>query len=564
MHRRRRSIETRRASIKQAWAHSRPMGCTIPEAALRGITVPQLERIFEVAVHQCKQHRWRSTEPGRHAEVLTADTITLYDLAKYWIEPETQERKCSMVELIAAGPQPPEWFVSHWWGEPVKDFITCLRQHLKDRDLPLDTTAYWVCAYALRQHDLGIELAGGVRFSPFALARGTVSVVDKSGRYFRRIWCCYELYVSIIGHDASFLHDIYTAAEVPDVYGGRLRAVGLVDGFGAHDQDVTGTDSTEHKQRRESSFPKELVIESGMFNLNAAECTKASDRRLIMGEVGSESDILNYTLRCRFGSTRLADLLVEGADATQLDEVLAWLRNSRLRKLAAYCTAGYGSTSAIERLMEALPETLVELRAECLRKEALLGSLQLVAVGQLVHLELRACGVDADGAQRLGEALTSKSCKLKVLNLGNNHMGPAGAQALGQCLTRNTSLLDLNLMINNIGDDGAGALGESLKHNKTLTSLSLIFNIIGDEGAHRLAEGLRVNSTLTQLNMRINRTDSPGVASLRAAWLVYPDSRSLDGLSYDIDDTAQAEYNGARFDPDLENDGPDDDESVME
>ena len=38
-----------------------------------------------------------------------------------------------MVEYMAEGPQPPEWFVSHWWGEPVSDFLACLEQHALDR-----------------------------------------------------------------------------------------------------------------------------------------------------------------------------------------------------------------------------------------------------------------------------------------------------------------------------------------------------------------------------------------------------------------------------------------------
>ena len=53
------------------------------------------------------------------------------------IKPATAEQKCSYVELVApAGTtsQKPKWFVSHWWGEAVFDFITCLSQHQQDRN----------------------------------------------------------------------------------------------------------------------------------------------------------------------------------------------------------------------------------------------------------------------------------------------------------------------------------------------------------------------------------------------------------------------------------------------
>ena len=53
----------------------------------------------------------------------------------------------SLVELVATAEQLPLYFVSHWWGEPVVDFVKCLDQHSTDRKLGANG-AYWVCAYA--------------------------------------------------------------------------------------------------------------------------------------------------------------------------------------------------------------------------------------------------------------------------------------------------------------------------------------------------------------------------------------------------------------------------------
>ena len=36
-------------------------------------------------------------------------------------------------------------FVSHWWGEPVVQFIACVAKQLAE------TVPYWVCAYANNQ-----------------------------------------------------------------------------------------------------------------------------------------------------------------------------------------------------------------------------------------------------------------------------------------------------------------------------------------------------------------------------------------------------------------------------
>jgi hypothetical protein len=204
-------------------------GCTIPETALRAITLPQLRELFARASEQCVSEAWTSTDPRNAGMALTPDAITLYDMVKLFVLPATKSRRCSYVELIASGPQKPDWFVSHWWGETVIDFIACLEQHAADRALPADA-GYWVrpvprppqrrvwvyrghtpdppprhvrllvdggaqvCAYANNQHTLDSELGGdsggGPEHSPFfralQLATGTVSVVDGAAIVFTR------------------------------------------------------------------------------------------------------------------------------------------------------------------------------------------------------------------------------------------------------------------------------------------------------------------------------------------------------------------------------------------
>ena len=41
--------------------------------------------------------------------------------------------QCAFVELLALADQPPRWFVSHWWGEPIVHFAACLRLHAETR-----------------------------------------------------------------------------------------------------------------------------------------------------------------------------------------------------------------------------------------------------------------------------------------------------------------------------------------------------------------------------------------------------------------------------------------------
>ena len=112
------------------------------------------------------------------------------------IKPATYVKQCSLVELIATGEQEPLYFVSHWWGESVFDFIQCITRHSIDRKLGM-RAPYWVCAYANNQWKLDEEIAVNLEETSFrkamALSRGTVTVLDQGGETYKRVWCCFEV-----------------------------------------------------------------------------------------------------------------------------------------------------------------------------------------------------------------------------------------------------------------------------------------------------------------------------------------------------------------------------------
>ena len=123
----------------------------------RGILLEQMNALFRDEVESRAdangylpawfETRYRNWEDGswREQKLCHKDTLSLYDLMFWCIKPKCKEKQCSYVELVAKKPQRPAWFVSHWWGEPVRDFVRCLNEHARVRALPPDT-AYWVCA----------------------------------------------------------------------------------------------------------------------------------------------------------------------------------------------------------------------------------------------------------------------------------------------------------------------------------------------------------------------------------------------------------------------------------
>ena len=127
----------------------------IQKTELRAMTLDQLQQLIDFIDRYADKKGFLRDSNGQpwldwEGKPLHKDRINLYDVTKYIIKPATAEQKCSYVELVApAGTtsQEPKWFVSHWWGEPVKDFFKALKEHARVRKLK-KTDAYWVCAYA--------------------------------------------------------------------------------------------------------------------------------------------------------------------------------------------------------------------------------------------------------------------------------------------------------------------------------------------------------------------------------------------------------------------------------
>ncbi|CAE8722020.1 unnamed protein product, partial [Polarella glacialis] len=106
--------------------------------------------------------KWHDTAPEgcskTAGQTLAMEFLNLYHLNAWLILPASKDANCAMVELMAAKKQTPAWFITHWWGEPIGDFVACVAKHVCIRCLSRDSP-YWVCAYANRQHSLDDELS---------------------------------------------------------------------------------------------------------------------------------------------------------------------------------------------------------------------------------------------------------------------------------------------------------------------------------------------------------------------------------------------------------------------
>lgn len=252
----------------------------------------------------------RINKPGAitRVELTSAAHVTLYDLNKHCVLPATAPRQCCLVELMAKGKQKSDYFASHWWGQSVQSFVSCLKQHSHDRGLespqayhngtwygeeqgahPLylegRSGRYWVSAFALRQHG-GVELGDNLKDAPFFQAilasKGTVVVVDSDGLIWDRTWCLLEMFYSLSCTNVqSYTFDMYTAN--PD----KHTVVGITQGLAAVDRDAT------FKANREMKFPFTLLDLGLSFKFKKGLTSHASDNVKIKKAIGNQSSQLD-------------------------------------------------------------------------------------------------------------------------------------------------------------------------------------------------------------------------------------------------------------------------------
>eukprot|EP00435_Cladocopium_sp_Y103_P059516 s1118_g21.t1 len=127
---------------------------------------------------------------------------SMYYVCSNIVKPLTEPVRLSFVELI--GPTKMQWFVSHYWGMPVRHFSDAIRKHAQCCEGDWKNSAYWICTFSNSQWDVKAELGHGKwQESSFYLAlrspdcQGTTMIIDDNVLPLQRIWCLFEVYQTI-------------------------------------------------------------------------------------------------------------------------------------------------------------------------------------------------------------------------------------------------------------------------------------------------------------------------------------------------------------------------------
>ena len=187
-------------------------------------------------------------------------------------------------------------FVSHFWGHNWTSTVTALDLWADSNYDKLtsekEALVFWICLFALNQHDVAEEVGENPQQGPFnaALAQatgGAVMVLDEEVKPFSRIWCLFE---------ASRLKDLQRPFE-------------LICSEGSLSQPENGGHKAVSAKMLETTC-------QALWNVSTAkaESSVAKDKYQIWGETADES--FRGFIKA-FGAERWFNALIdrEGADA---------------------------------------------------------------------------------------------------------------------------------------------------------------------------------------------------------------------------------------------------------
>jgi len=267
--------EESKAAVKMANSLKIDGGSVIEDVAKRALTLQELRVVRSIIVSNCVKNKWKSSRDGKR---LRPEDVNLYDLNDIVIKPLTKKRNCSFKELFSSGDTAPVYYVSHWWGERVLDFIQCCERHAMMLNLAPSEAKYWVCAYANRQHDLGTDLGTDPEQSSFhramGMAQGVLLIIDPHPNVYSRIWVDYELYTTTI-KDRRLDMVAYSKGQATVLADEELE-----------------NEAPFQRSRREQKFPFEYLSKFALaLELYKGEASQEIDKVRILNVMRKESNL---------------------------------------------------------------------------------------------------------------------------------------------------------------------------------------------------------------------------------------------------------------------------------
>merc|ERR1740124_408960 len=530
-------------------------GCFSFLTEQRGITIRQLEAIVAIIIRRCVPEGWKN----RDGVLLTPETVTLYEVNYYIILPYTKDSQMSFVERLpsTAGTQPPRWFVSHFWGEPVVDFMSCLKTHKRDFGANYENyedhdrrgggmtndTPVWICSYANNQNDLGASNMADPGESSFIKAMRianfrTLTMLDRNAEVLTRIWVIFELYTTLMGVNAAItgerdtkdfdgLWTVYTPLS------DNSEAVGIVPGGATCDSCDNRTRTVENTLKREAKFPSNLITQTTQIQVEKGVASVKTDRNTILNYIRGEktdldasppdddpkynivNDAVASTLSRSYATLQAA--CRSGIKDSWSATIESMSKNTKTDGMEFNFSAGKGwdelSSEMANELIINLPRNIESLHIE----QSPHGSLFIDGVSEYIRssnnlkiLQITWTTVaDKDVGARLAKALSQVVTIESLAFFDTDLVGSGNAVEWGEALAEMKSLKTLS--IRGKGQDEGGPFPDAMlldggiqffervAKSASLQSLVMCYHGYGKEAIVALGNALNNNHTILEV-----------------------------------------------------------------
>lgn len=405
----------------------------------RAVTMAQFMQIY--AYVEAKSLDWK----------IDVTETNFYHISTWLIQPATKATNSSLFEHIGNRQQAPSWFISHWWGEMLINVMKCMRKHYSQRGLP-SHSAFWICAFANRQHELAVEFGGDHRRTNFYKAMQhakfkVLLILDVStgttgpATPLKRIWCIFECSMGL----DQVSTPIDTAVVVPG--GGPEEVVlvcsGLTKFERTSDKYLAGRGMVA-KVKREYTFPDEIVKAGLGFNIKMATANNQQDiARILNYIVGQSPDAepprehpkyeeLNKRIRGMFAQIYYHKALARDKPTQEiprkqfmgfLDNMSKSIAGDSWRRSLSLCLAGcrLDEDDSVQMVSQGLPPNVVNLSLNLQHTGILDRHLEVVAC--LLPKNLQVLSLDLSGCPDISDAgvmnfVTNLHKDVKTLVLG--------------------------------------------------------------------------------------------------------------------------------------------------
>eukprot|EP00930_Biecheleria_cincta_P083014 TRINITY_DN72658_c0_g1_i1.p1 TRINITY_DN72658_c0_g1~~TRINITY_DN72658_c0_g1_i1.p1 ORF type:complete len:1378 (+),score=257.53 TRINITY_DN72658_c0_g1_i1:451-4134(+) len=223
--------------------------------SLRGVSLGQLQTIDRVYItsgwlkEQCQDYN------DSNPETTSPQEENLYALDHHVVRPLTKPgpsparfhagqefpdapHEFSLAQLLNRRGCFIHFFVSHCWADSVSSMVQSLTNWSEGNVARADLEQardmkFWLCLFALNQHNLRHEVGNSSASGPFNAAisqakLGAVLIIGKDAEAFDRLWCLYEVYsVSEANKELELICEYGSLRSLPAEHADLVKQVGL-------------------------------------------------------------------------------------------------------------------------------------------------------------------------------------------------------------------------------------------------------------------------------------------------------------------------------------------------